>query len=108
MSWQVETGSYDLDANLAVLRHYNFSPEQANITTTAKILILAQMRLPEHDFSQMLHLIPERVQVRISRMDHACVTSWRHWQATACVHTCSCQGSSVWLGQRRRSSRWRR
>ena len=57
------TGGYDLDANLAVLRHYNFSPEQANITTTAKILILAQMRLPEHDFSQMLHLIPERVQV---------------------------------------------
>ena len=61
--WQVRTGAYDLDANLALLRHYNFSPEKTNVSTVAKILIKAQMRLPEHDFSQMLHLIPERRQV---------------------------------------------
>ena len=73
-----------MDANLAVLRHYNFSPEQANITTTAKILILAQMRLPEHDFSQMLHLIPERVQVHMSRRSCRC-QSWRHWPRRACM-----------------------
>jgi hypothetical protein len=60
---QVRTGSYDLNANLALLRHYNFSPEKASISIIARVLIKAQMRLPEHDFSQMLHLIPERLQV---------------------------------------------
>lgn len=67
---QVKSGTYDLDANLALLRHYNFAPEGAKMGVVAHILIKALMRLPEPDFSQLLHLVPERVQVlsRVSRV----------------------------------------
>jgi len=66
---QVKNGTYDLDANLALLRHYNFAPEGAKMGVVAHILIKAMMRLPEPDFSQLLHLVPERVQV-LSRVSH--------------------------------------
>ncbi len=59
---QVKSGAYDMDANLALFRHYNFSPEKANIQAMATVLIKAQMQLPNHDFAQLLHLIPERLQ----------------------------------------------
>lgn len=60
---QVKKGTYDLDANLALLRHYNFAPDKANIQAIATMLIMAQMRLPSHDFANMLLLISERLQV---------------------------------------------
>ena len=62
--FQVKSGTYDLDANLALLRHYNFAPEGAKINVIALVLTKAMMRLPEPDFAQLLHLVPERVQVR--------------------------------------------
>ena len=61
--FQAKTGAYDLDANLALLRHYSFAPETAKLDAIAAVLIKAMMRLPEPDFAQLLHLIPERVQV---------------------------------------------
>lgn len=66
---QVKTGTYDLDANLALFRHYSFAPEKANIQAMATVLIKAQMQLPNHDFAQLLHLIPERLQVPVATLD---------------------------------------
>ena len=60
---QAKTGAYDLNGNLALLRHYSFAPETAKLDATAAVLTKAMMRLPEPDFAQLLHLIPERVQV---------------------------------------------
>ena len=60
---QAKTGAYDLNGNLALLRHYSFAPETAKLDAIAAVLIKAMMRLPEPDFAQLLHLVPERVQV---------------------------------------------
>ncbi|KAK9916484.1 hypothetical protein WJX75_003234 [Coccomyxa subellipsoidea] len=62
VSDQVKNGNYDTNANLALFRLYNFAPEKANIQAMATVLIKAQMQLPNHDFAQLLHLIPERLQ----------------------------------------------
>ncbi|EIE27028.1 hypothetical protein COCSUDRAFT_83587 [Coccomyxa subellipsoidea C-169] len=62
VSDQVKKGTYDVNANLALFRLYNFAPEKANIQAMATVLIKAQMQLPNHDFAQLLHLIPERLQ----------------------------------------------
>mmetsp|Transcript_1730 Transcript_1730/g.5024 ORF Transcript_1730/g.5024 Transcript_1730/m.5024 type:complete len:213 (-) Transcript_1730:1142-1780(-) len=59
---QVANGSYDRDANLALLRLYNFEPEMVDGQTLANVLLLALMRLPEVDFSLLLHLIPNSSQ----------------------------------------------
>ena len=61
--WQVKNGTYNPEANLALLRHYQFAPERSNINCIATMLIKAQMQLPSHDFTQLLQLIPERLQV---------------------------------------------
>ena len=60
---QVANGTYDRDANLALLRLYNFEPEMVHGQTLANVLLLALMRLPEVDFSLLLHLIPSSIQV---------------------------------------------
>ncbi|KAK9825418.1 hypothetical protein WJX81_003981 [Elliptochloris bilobata] len=59
---QAKSGTYDLDANLALLRHYDFAPEGAKLDVIATVLIKALMRLPEPDFAQLLQLVPEQVQ----------------------------------------------
>ncbi|XP_021749995.1 eukaryotic translation initiation factor 3 subunit K-like [Chenopodium quinoa] len=60
---QVMTGSYSLDANLCLLRLYQFEPERMSIQIIARILIKALMAMPASDFSLCLFLIPERVQM---------------------------------------------
>ncbi len=57
--------TYDSEANLALLRHYQFAPDKSNINCIATMLIKAQMQLPAHDFTQLLQLIPERLQVSL-------------------------------------------
>ncbi|KAK9823253.1 hypothetical protein WJX72_001358 [[Myrmecia] bisecta] len=59
---QVNTGTYDLDANLALLRLYNVQPERIDLRLVASILIKAMMQLPKPDFALALHMIPERLQ----------------------------------------------
>lgn len=66
---QVTNGTYDLEVCLALLRLYNFDPDTVNVSLLASVLLKALTQLPELDFSLMLHLIPERFQVRI------CLTS---------------------------------
>ena len=50
---------------LALLRLYNFDPDTVNVSLLASVLLKALTQLPELDFSLMLHLIPERFQVRV-------------------------------------------
>jgi translation initiation factor 3 subunit K len=59
---QAAQGFYDRDANLALLRLYNFETELVHVQTVANVLIMALMQLPEADFTMLLHLIPENIQ----------------------------------------------
>lgn len=69
LGWQsqVAQGFYDRNANLALLRLYNFETELVHVQTVANVLIMALMQLPEADFTMLLHLIPENIQVCIQR-----------------------------------------
>ncbi|PWA75868.1 eukaryotic translation initiation factor 3 subunit K [Artemisia annua] len=60
---QVSSESYSLDANLCLLRLYQFEPERMSTQIVARILIKALMAMPAPDFSLCLFLIPERVQM---------------------------------------------
>ncbi len=68
-AWQVKSETHDSEANLALLRHYQFSPDKSNINSIANVLIKAQMQLPNHDFTQLLQLIPERLQVSLTEVN---------------------------------------
>ncbi|KAJ6815632.1 eukaryotic translation initiation factor 3 subunit K [Iris pallida] len=60
---QVSSQTYSLDANLCLLRLYQFEPERMSIQIVARILIKALMAMPAPDFSLCLFLIPEHVQM---------------------------------------------
>ncbi|KAJ0745758.1 putative eukaryotic translation initiation factor 3 subunit K [Helianthus annuus] len=60
---QVSLQTYSLDANLCLLRLYQFEPERMSTQIVAHILIKALMAMPAPDFSLCLFLIPERVQM---------------------------------------------
>lgn len=60
---QVASQTYNLDANLCLLRSYQFEPERLSTQIVALILIKALMAMPAPDFSLCLFLIPERVQL---------------------------------------------
>ncbi|GAB2291584.1 Eukaryotic translation initiation factor 3 subunit K [Dionaea muscipula] len=60
---QVSAETYNLDANLCLLRLYQFEPERMSTQIVARILIKALMAMPAPDFSLCLFLIPERVQM---------------------------------------------
>jgi len=59
---QIQSGSYDLDVNLAVLKLYQFHPEKTNLKVVGQILAKALTNLPHADFSLCLYLLSERVQ----------------------------------------------
>ncbi|KAG9457622.1 hypothetical protein H6P81_002130 [Aristolochia fimbriata] len=60
---QVSSQIYSLDANLCLLRLYQFEPERMSVQIVARILVKALMALPAPDFNLCLFLIPERVQM---------------------------------------------
>ncbi|WVZ55711.1 hypothetical protein U9M48_006336 [Paspalum notatum var. saurae] len=60
---QVASQTYNLDANLSLLRLYQFEPERMSVQIVASILIKALMAMPGPDFSLCLFLIPEHVQM---------------------------------------------
>lgn len=60
---QVKQQFSDSEANLAVLKLYQFYPQSYNASVVSKILIKALMSLPSTDFLCALYLIPERRQV---------------------------------------------
>ncbi|PHU11674.1 Eukaryotic translation initiation factor 3 subunit K [Capsicum chinense] len=60
---QVSSQTYNLDANLCLLRLYQFESERMSTPIVARILVKALMAMPAPDFSLCLFLIPERVQM---------------------------------------------
>jgi translation initiation factor 3 subunit K len=59
---QLKTGSYDADANLAMLKLYLLSPDEMSIEVIEGILLKALMALPSTDFSLCMCMIPEKCQ----------------------------------------------
>ncbi|MQL86766.1 hypothetical protein Taro_019302, partial [Colocasia esculenta] len=59
---KVSSQTYSLDANLCLLRLFQFEPERMNLQIMVRILVKALMALPAPDFNLCLFLIPERVQ----------------------------------------------
>ncbi|KAK9367529.1 armadillo-type protein [Lipomyces kononenkoae] len=55
---QCATGSYDLMANLALLKLYQFNPELMRDETVLNILAKSLTVFPEPDFTLALHLLP--------------------------------------------------
>ena len=54
--------SYDLDANLATLKLYQFHPEALKVPVVATILAKALARLPETDYLACTYLVSDAVQ----------------------------------------------
>eukprot|EP00164_Ancoracysta_twista_P001558 GFYU01002041.1.p1 GENE.GFYU01002041.1~~GFYU01002041.1.p1 ORF type:complete len:235 (-),score=80.15 GFYU01002041.1:60-716(-) len=59
---QIKAKTYDLDANLAVLKLYQFFPELVNMDILKKILLKSLCALPASDFNLCMYLIPEKTQ----------------------------------------------
>ncbi|XP_031550675.1 eukaryotic translation initiation factor 3 subunit K-like [Actinia tenebrosa] len=59
---QVHDNFYDLDANLAVLKLYQFNPAYSQTTITSQILLKALMNLPNSDFIMCRCVIDDSIQ----------------------------------------------
>ncbi|GFR43664.1 hypothetical protein Agub_g4771 [Astrephomene gubernaculifera] len=59
---QVANRTWNLDANVALLRFYQFSPASVKSQIIAKILIKAIMQAPQQDYKSLITLLPERLQ----------------------------------------------
>lgn len=60
---QVMHQTYSLDANLCLLRLYQFEPSRMNVQIVARVLVKALMALPAPDFNLCMFLIPEKLQM---------------------------------------------
>lgn len=58
---QIDTNTYHFEANLAILKLYQFHPAKADKTVIAKILIKALTNLPNTHFLLCSYLINERL-----------------------------------------------
>ncbi|CAI5466716.1 unnamed protein product [Closterium sp. Yama58-4] len=74
---QIANGTYDLDANITLLRLYMFEPARVNVRKISGVLIKAMMALPRTDVTLCLCLIPERYVSRkpFRRMPFMCSPS---------------------------------
>jgi len=61
VSNQVSEDSYNLDANLALLKFYQFQPAKAKLDMVTKVLVKALMQLPGSDFQLCLYLLPDTI-----------------------------------------------
>lgn len=62
VDWQVQSGTYDLHANLAVLKLYQFNPSYFQKDTVCQILLKALANIPCPDFSLCTSLIDQSQQ----------------------------------------------
>jgi len=63
---QVDHQAYHFEANLAILKLYQFHPSKVDKTVVAKILIKALMNLPHTHFLLCSYLVNERLQTEES------------------------------------------
>ncbi|KAI8990949.1 armadillo-type protein [Mycotypha africana] len=60
---QIETNHYDLEANLAILKLYQFNPNLAKESVIIKILVKALTAIPAPDFNLCLYLLAEQAHL---------------------------------------------
>jgi translation initiation factor 3 subunit K len=58
LEFQVESGSYHFEANLTLIKLYQFNAGQFNVRMVAMALLKALMQLPENEFTFLKYLIP--------------------------------------------------
>ena len=58
---QCQTESYNLNANLALLKLYQFNPQTINVEVICKVLLKALIRFPDSDLVLCLALLNEQV-----------------------------------------------
>lgn len=58
---QTQTGTYDFDANKALMKIYQCYPDLANADVIANTLVLSMMRLPRNDLLMLSYLVPPKV-----------------------------------------------
>merc|ERR1711879_897329 len=56
---QIDQRTYDFEANLALLKIFQFNPSHIDIDVVQKVLIKALMNLPHGDFPLSLYVLPE-------------------------------------------------
>ncbi|KAI9486246.1 MAG: armadillo-type protein [Benjaminiella poitrasii] len=61
---QCESGEYDLEANLAILKLYQFNPSLAKEPIIVKILVKALTAIPAPDFNLCLYLLAEHAHLK--------------------------------------------
>ena len=57
---QIQKETYDLEANLALLKLYQFYPTHSNVEVIQKLLLKALLDMPTNAFLLSSYLIPER------------------------------------------------
>eukprot|EP00929_Paragymnodinium_shiwhaense_P031068 TRINITY_DN17490_c0_g1_i1.p2 TRINITY_DN17490_c0_g1~~TRINITY_DN17490_c0_g1_i1.p2 ORF type:complete len:218 (-),score=87.32 TRINITY_DN17490_c0_g1_i1:289-942(-) len=62
---QMKSGTYDLDANLALLKLYLLFPAEADVNVMESVLLKALCAYPATDFSLCLYQIPEKFQSQL-------------------------------------------
>merc|ERR1719343_935768 len=65
---QFKDGSYDPDANLAILKLYSLFPDEADVAIMERILIKALMAYPDTDFSLCMFQIHEKYHPQLKDM----------------------------------------
>jgi translation initiation factor 3 subunit K len=74
---QVEQQSYNLEANLALLRLYRFHPERENAEIVSVILALALTQYPGKDFLLCTYLLSDKsVGPLTLSACYACTCGW--------------------------------
>ncbi|KAL6585679.1 Eukaryotic translation initiation factor 3 subunit K [Orobanche minor] len=83
---QVSSKTYSLNANLCLLRLYQFEPARMSTQIVARILIKALMAMPAPDFSLCLFLIPERVLEKQMEEQFKTLIIFSHYLETSRFH----------------------
>eukprot|EP00928_Gymnodinium_smaydae_P059896 TRINITY_DN43372_c0_g1_i1.p2 TRINITY_DN43372_c0_g1~~TRINITY_DN43372_c0_g1_i1.p2 ORF type:complete len:216 (+),score=72.96 TRINITY_DN43372_c0_g1_i1:129-776(+) len=65
---QFQDGSYDADANMAILKLYSLFPEEADASVMERILVKALMSYPETDFSLCMFQIHEKYHSQLKEL----------------------------------------
>ena len=85
MEFQSEKECYDFEANLTLLKLYQFSPQRVDRTVAAQILLKALTQLPNTDFVILKCVLAQNlVCVCVCVRVRACV----HVRACMYVHVC--------------------
>lgn len=65
---QLEQGSYDIDANLAILKLYLLHPDESKVEIIEGVLLKALMAFPSPDFALCMYEIPEKYHPQLKEV----------------------------------------